>query len=544
MKNLSKIFIATSLVVFASCEPDFDEPVEDFQATSGDADFSKYVALGNSLTSGYSDGALFISGQINSYPNMLATQMMMAGGGAFTQPLMLDETGGFLDLFQATAAQGDAQFYGRLQLTIGETGLSPAPQIPLKNLTETFLDGTYNNMGVPGAKSYHLIANGYGNPAGVPIGLANPYFARFASSNATSVLDDAAAQQPTFYSLWIGNNDVLLYATNGGAGEDQTGNLNAASYGANDISDPAIVAGSIETVLATMKAAGAKGVIANIPSITDIPYFTTVPYNPVSPQALGSDNITALNQQYALLNQLFLATGNANRQIVFSSTAASPVVIKDETLSDLKDVITNAILKNKDLQNLWPLAEVFGDLYGQIRPANADDLLVFTSQTVIGKKPAGTPAVPYIDHPQNGILAKMVAKYGLPAQVLAQFAVPGITYPLEDKWVLIPSEKEAVLTATAAYNTAIRQLATEYDLAFVDAHKAMQDLSSQSGITYFGNTYTTTYVSGGAFSLDAVHLTGKGYAVVANYFIDAINQKYGSTLRNVNPNNYPGVMIP
>ena len=72
----------------------------------------------------------------------------------------------------------------------------------------------------------------------------------------------------------------------------------------------------------------------------------------------------------------------------------------------------------------------------------------------------------------------------------------------------------------------------------------MKDLSSDAGITYFGNTFTTTYVSGGAFSLDAVHLTGKGYAVVANYFIDAINEKYGSTLRNVNPNNYPGVMIP
>jgi hypothetical protein len=31
--------------------------------TAGVANFSKYVALGNSLTSGYSDGALFIEGQ-------------------------------------------------------------------------------------------------------------------------------------------------------------------------------------------------------------------------------------------------------------------------------------------------------------------------------------------------------------------------------------------------------------------------------------------------------------------------------------------------
>ena len=133
---------------------------------------------------------------------------------------------------------------------------------------------------------------------------------------------------------------------------------------------------------------------------------------------------------------------------------------------------------------------------------------------------------------------------GLSQAEAGQLSLDGLTNPLEDKWVLTIDEKNAVIAATEAYNTAIAQLAQQYDLAFVDAHQAMKDLSSQSGITYFGNTYTTTFVSGGAFSLDGVHLTGRGYAVVANYFVDAINQKFGSTLRKVNPNNYPGVKIP
>lgn len=537
MKNLSKIFIATSLVVFASCDPDFDEPIEDIQVTSGGADFSKYIALGNSLTSGFTDNALFISGQQNSYPNMLATEMMMAGGGTFTLPLMPDEVGGF---------NGPSPLFvdGRLRLVINpETGimgpLAMDAESPL-----TMVSGSVNNMGVPGAKSFHLLAPGYGNPAGIASGTANPYFVRFASSVSTTVLADAAVQQPTFFSLWIGNNDVLSYATSGGVGVNQTGNTNPATYGGNDISDPQVVAGSIQAILETLvNQGGAKGVIANIPSITDIPFFTTVPYAPLSPENPAfASQIPALNQQYELLNQIFVATGNANRQIIFSTDTASAVVIKDETLSDIGPIIENAILSNPNLQQYWPLAEMFGDLYGQIRPANANDLMVFTSQTVIGKKPGD--GVEYIDHPQNGILAQLVTEYGLPPQVVGQFCIPGITYPLTDQWVLIPNEKEAVITATNAYNTAIRQLANAYDLAFVDAHAAMQQLSSQSGITYFGNTYTTTYVSGGAFSLDAVHLTGKGYAIVANYFIDAINQKYGSTLRNVNPNNYPGVIIP
>ena len=68
-------------------------------------------------------------------------------------------------------------------------------------------------MGVPGAKSFHLLAPGYGNIANLSLGLANPYFVRMtgATPNA-SVLDLALAQAPTFFSLWIGNNDVLGYA--------------------------------------------------------------------------------------------------------------------------------------------------------------------------------------------------------------------------------------------------------------------------------------------------------------------------------------------
>ena len=137
-------------------------------------------------------------------------------------------------------------------------------------------------MGVPGAKSYHLLAPGYGNVAGVALGLANPYFARFASSASTTVLADAMAQQPTFFTLSIGNNDVLGYATAGGAGVNQTGNLNPATYGGSDISDPNVVVGSIQAIVQTLTQGGAKGAIANVPNVLGAPYFTTVPPQPNS----------------------------------------------------------------------------------------------------------------------------------------------------------------------------------------------------------------------------------------------------------------------
>ncbi|HBR52989.1 MAG TPA: G-D-S-L family lipolytic protein, partial [Flavobacteriaceae bacterium] len=83
---------------FVGCEPEFDTPVTDEGFySSGDADLSNYVAVGNSLTAGFADGALYITGQENSYPNIMAQQFALAGGSeTFTQPLMADNLGGLL----------------------------------------------------------------------------------------------------------------------------------------------------------------------------------------------------------------------------------------------------------------------------------------------------------------------------------------------------------------------------------------------------------------------------------------------------------------
>ena len=83
-----------------------------------------------------------------------------------------------------------------------------------------------------------------------------------------------------------------------------------------------------------------------------------------------------------------------------------------------------------------------------------------------------------------------------------------------------------------------------YGYAFVDANAKMIELSQSSGIQFDGVRYTAKFVTGGTFSLDGVHLTGRGYAVIANEFIKAINNKYGSTLPMVNPNGYSGVKFP
>ena len=67
----------------AGCQPDIEAPA----VTAGSADFSRYIAVGNSLTAGVSDGGLYREGQLSSYPNILAGQFAQVGGGEFVQPL-------------------------------------------------------------------------------------------------------------------------------------------------------------------------------------------------------------------------------------------------------------------------------------------------------------------------------------------------------------------------------------------------------------------------------------------------------------------------
>ena len=75
-KNLIKYFIpfAFGLAFFACKKTQFDT----IKRSQGDADFTNYVSVGNSLTQGYQDGGLYADGQQNSFPSMIAAQMKIA----------------------------------------------------------------------------------------------------------------------------------------------------------------------------------------------------------------------------------------------------------------------------------------------------------------------------------------------------------------------------------------------------------------------------------------------------------------------------------
>jgi hypothetical protein len=479
IKNFKWLLLVS--LTFAACTND-DAVPGDVPVSAGTADFSKYVSLGNSLTAGYSDGALFKRGQEGSYTNLLAQQFAQVGGGEFKIPFCGDDNLGGL-LLGGAPIQGTRLFFN---------GSAPVnvPGTPVTEITNQ-LTGPFNNMGVPGAKSYHLAAPGYGNVAGVALGQANPYFVRFASSPSTSIIADAAAQNATFFSLWIGNNDVLGYATSGGAGVNQLGNINPATYGANDITDPGVFANVYSGLVDAMTANGAKGVVANIPYVTTIPFFTTVPYNPVP---LDAATATQLNAGYAAYNGglsaalnagLISAEEKAKRTITFQA-GNNAVVIVDSYLTSLAALGLPSY-----------------------RQATSADLMVLPSRSFIGSTVGGNPQ-----------------------------QINGVSVPLADNWVLSKDEIAEIKVAVDAYNASIKSIAEAKGLAFVDANAVMSQVFN-GGIRYGNYHLTAGYVTGGAFSLDGVHPSARGYAFIANKFAEAINAKYGSTFKPLDLAEYP-----
>ncbi|WP_372937953.1 G-D-S-L family lipolytic protein [Seonamhaeicola sp.] len=502
---------------------------------TGSVDFSTYVAVGNSLTAGFTDNALFIAGQENSMPNILSQKFAMLGGGSFTQPLMNDNFGGLIlggnILYDPDT--GEQLFTPRL-VTTGSAPLALEEVIGSVTPTTDFLlnnpTGPFNNMGVPGAKSYHMIAPGYGNIANFP-SAANPYFIRMTGSTPNaSILELAMSQNPTFFTLWAGNNDVLGYATTGGDGSDP-------------ITDKTTFDFAIGSLVTTLTSNGAKGIMANIPYVTDIPHFTTVTYDALDPN--DEDNgpaliaqIPTLNQVYGAINQIFEAL-DPSRTITFSTTEANGVVIYDETLTDLSAQITAALSSSSSFslfvqslglseQEVPLVATLMGNAYGQARQANENDLLLLSSASVIGEV--------------NSFSFNALKGYGLSDALAAQFSVEGITLPLIDKWVLLPSEQEEIKTAIDEFNTTIKNTADAAGLAFVDANALLSELAT-TGLASDNFILTSNLVTGGAFSLDGVHLTARGYAFMANEFLKAIDATYGTNFETsgnlVDIGNYP-----
>jgi hypothetical protein len=437
MKNF-KLYLIAGVLFLAACKPEIHNPAP----TRGKADFSHFIAVGNSLTAGYSNGGLYRDGQLNSYPAIMAKQMLAVGGGVFNQPLFAagQENGsGYLKLtgFDASGNPITAPVTADLAVR----GVLPIPGFG-NVILYTKYTGDIENYGVPGIKLYNITYAGYGN--------LNGFFERLlpgdSPTNTTDYLDFVTAKSYTFFSDWLGNNDALAYATGGGVGDVLT--------------DKNTFAQLYELSIEKLTAGGQKGVVATIPDVTSIPYFNTV--------TVGA-------------------------------------------------ILAGVQKQNPTVQALFVNALVSGTTYAP-RVATPSDLIILTFPT---SKIGTLVTTPYGQLP-----------YGLTPYT-----------PIENQYVLDANEVALTHDYVLSYNSTIKTIAEQKGLAVFDAYTYLSNIKA-NGLEVDGISLNSSYISGGLFSLDGVHLTPRGYAIVANEFIKAINTTYGSSIPLASVSSYPGVVFP
>lgn len=487
--RINKLLYILPLAVLVSCDPEFDE----VEFNGGSADFSKSVALGNSLTAGFQSNALSADGQMNSLPAMIAGQLKLVGGGEFKQPMLTGEVGekgaginnqliqlGLLlpelSLVSSTNCIGETSVAPDF-IPGGTTQGVPNAVYPVGDFTANIsANGPFNNVGVPGARIGNLNLPGYGSAQG------NPYFARFAANPLETMLAAAMKVDATFFELWIGNNDVLGYATSGG------------DEGGDAVTDPAVFNTLFNAAVDSLTKNGAKGVVANIPYVTSIPYFTTVPIGTDAITQAQADQLNSL-QAYggynlgldqAVAGMVITQAEADRRKINFTAGQVNTFVVIDPTLTTLTGL--NPALIN-------------------IRQIAAGELLTLTT-------------------PGDSLLC----------------GGWGTAKPIPGNFHLTAAEISSITSAVDSYNSTIKNAAGANGLAFVDANARLQELATK-GITIDGITFNSSFVTGGAFSLDGVHPNTSGYAIIANDFIDAINSTYGANVPKVDVAAFPAIEV-
>lgn len=454
MKKILNVLFSLSFiaVVFVGCEDrsDLSGP------TSGTASYDRFVTIGNSITAGYQSGSLYESAQVYAYGNLIAKQV----GASFAMPIVADP--GTVGRMELTAFN-----FATSTPTITNNPLSGTP-------TNSTYPAPYNNLGVPGALLYDVLnATNKDNCGSGLAGKPNAMFdliLRNSALNLGSQFAQAKALNPTLLTLWIGNNDVLGFATSGGVSPSTP--------------TPAAQFDALYRFLAdSLKSLNSKVVVANLPDVTAIPFFNTIgpklaigfPWSTY--KALGLPGLfyqkhgaTAADQT-AFVDSLTLWTGKVDITLKAGSYTSEIGIVSGKWYRDL--------------------AASLGAPVALVIPAWVDTTQKF-----------GTS-------PLN---------------------------PIPDILTLDESEISTAKTATASFNASIDSIARNRGFAIVNINAFFNQIraNDKTGTYYGGIKFTTGYISGGLFSLDGVHPSNHGHAIIANEFIKVINSKWGGNIPQVN----------
>ena len=491
IRNLIYLILFSFLV---SCSYEF--PVTDEEFSSGNIDLTTYIAVGDNYSAGFMNGALYTSGQTNSFPAILSGQFAKSGSNSdeFLQPVVSSENG-----YNPIASE-PAHCYGKWIYKFSNvTDEDPIILLTHGELLKPFTGekNNINNFSVPLVKSFQFDRADLSE---------NIYYERFAVNPGTgTLLNDIMSANPSFFTLWLGMYDVLSFAMSGGSGDidppsdpDQIQEFDLTPVGVFEESITEIVEELLENP-------ETKGVIATLPYISDLPFFYLRPYNFMR---LGGSKLSQARNFASPFNMAVFAHNldpdNEKRSLLdFNDNGATlypqPLVVIDESLCDA----------------IYP----DGSPLPKIRQLTEEELVLFT-------------------------ISEMEVNQGY----------LGSQIPVGEELYLSKNQVHELRIRIDSYNQVINALADEYNgrLVVVDLNSIIHEISMTGKIDAWGQLTTQQQfdfngVPLGArlgynsiFSLDGLHFNPRGNAFVANQFIQKMNDNFGSNIPLIDVNQFVG----
>ncbi len=382
-------FIVITLGLFSGCKKTAFETVE---RTSGTADFKQYISVGNSLTQGYQDAGLYEEGQSMSYPSIIAQQMKIAqpNMAEFRQPMVSGNGSGYMHLGYINGSlkpissddpggyqpDGSWDAWGQAEKNQKFNNLGIAG-VKLIQCVNTYSDDNTTNAIILGGLdvTVPIIGTNYtqdGNPFSryLDFGEAEvnvPVIGNIGGT-AKSYLDHVKESNATFFTCWLGNNDVLGYVVNGGTPNLVENNTIGLSVDLNALSDEFEFEEKYDEIIKAFKNQGAQGVCSTLPNVTSIPFVTTFTvaslkadynYNKVWITDLNENVREATEEDYILLHA---SEGISNGRGTSQATPFTnyDVLDRDEaTLAKNHTLKLNGIIRKIAGSYGYPIADMY-----------------------------------------------------------------------------------------------------------------------------------------------------------------------------------------
>lgn len=464
----------------------------------GNYDASRHVGIGVSLTAGFQNNALYEFGQKNSYDYLVAVAAHGAEEAArkFQFPGVRNPGVGSYSLMPPdftsrawVSGRVEVNSPGSTQTVINPTTYNSLSGVLLNNA----LNRPFNNLGISGSLA-GFAQNVIGAPSFAPqffsnnpfyqIVLRDTTYGRNVAEQANRVLA-AAGEGQQLVTIWLGPNEILGFASSGGAGSPIFG-LDAPTPISPTFSMPPFRQ-IFDTLLARLQAPNRTIVIFNTPNVATIPFATTV----------GSviDTLSAIPTTADIYYQRGAAGGGG---IGSARRGTNTIGNRDSLLFLLPASATVPFIgrpSGTPYRNLYNA----GVTSGSINPATVSFGQFLAAQGVDTTRPYGL-------HPDH---------------------------PFPNAYVLDRAEIVAIQNATTAYNQYFASKAggnvVVVDIAGLFAQAVTSGITSPDGQN-LRPALAATFQGFGLFSLDGVHPNAKGHAIVANEIIKVLNQRFGANI--------------